>query len=49
MPEATIVNSTMKSIFAALVRSSQHSPSHRSRMHTNLMILPVVMTSFVFV
>ncbi len=49
MPDATMVKSTMKSILAALVISSQHNPSHKSRMHTNLMILFVVMTSFAFV
>ena len=42
MPDATIVKITMKSIFAALVSNSQHSPSHNSRMQAKRMMLPVV-------
>ena len=42
MPDATMVKITMKSILAALVSSSQHSPTHRSRMQMNRMRLPVV-------
>lgn len=41
MPDATMVKITMKSMCAALVNSSQHNPSHNSRMHTKRMILLV--------
>lgn len=45
MPDATIVNTTMKSIRAARESSIQHSASHKSRMHTKRMMLPVVIAS----
>jgi len=46
MPDATMVKITMKSIFAALVSNIQHNPTHRSRMHTNLIKLPVVIAFY---
>ena len=49
IPDATMVNTTMKSILDARVSSSQHNPSHSSRMHPNLIILPVVIASLSFV
>jgi len=45
MPDATMVKITMKSMRAARVSNIQHNPTHRSRMHANLIILPVVMFS----
>lgn len=45
IPEATMVKITMKSIRAALVSKSQHKPSHKSRMHTKRIMLPVVIVS----
>ena len=46
IPEATIVKITMKSILAALVSSSQHNPTHNSRMHTKRIMFPVVISLF---
>ena len=48
MPDATIVKITMKSIFAALVSSSQHNPTHKSRMQMNLMRFPVVIDASLY-
>ena len=42
IPDATIVKITMKSMRAALVSSSQHNPTHKSRMQTKRMRFPVV-------
>lgn len=49
MPDATMVKITMKSILAALVSSSQHNPSHSSRMQAKRMMLPFVIFSLSFV
>ena len=48
MPDATMVKITMKSMRAALVISSQHNPSHNSRMHTKRIRLPVVIVQLIF-
>ena len=41
-----MVKITMKSMRAARVSSSQHNPTHKSRMHTKRIIFPVVMRSY---
>lgn len=43
-----MVNSTMKSIFAARVSSSQQSPNHKSRMQANRIQLLVVIALYSF-
>ena len=49
MPDATMVKITMKSMRAARVSSSQHNPTHRSRMHVKRIIFPVFITTLRFV
>ena len=45
MPDATIVKITIKSILAARVSSSQHNPTHRSRIQTKRIAFPVVIVT----
>jgi len=45
IPDATMVKMTIKSMRAALVSSSQHNPTHKSRMQAKRMRFPVVMPS----
>lgn len=49
IPEATMVKITMKSILAARVSSSQHNPTHKSRMQINRMRFPVVIGLLLYI